>query len=88
MSPAGVRMDPRGKKFRSRNEDGKLKRDGEFVGTGPPTHGMFVGAARTHDAPTQSVGPRHTRPHVLALGLLGQHSPQKASMLGVAPSTI
>jgi hypothetical protein len=34
------------------------------VGTGPPTHGVSVGAARTHGAPTQAVGPRHTRPHV------------------------
>jgi hypothetical protein len=36
----------------------------ERVGTGPPTHGVSVGAARTHGAPTQAVGPRHTRPHV------------------------
>jgi hypothetical protein len=36
----------------------------QIVGTGPPTHGVSVGAARTHGAPTQTVGPRHTRPHV------------------------
>jgi hypothetical protein len=35
-----------------------------IVGTGPPTHGVSVGAARTYGAPTQVVGPRHTRPHV------------------------
>jgi hypothetical protein len=34
------------------------------VGTGPPTHGVSVRAARTHGAATQAVGPRHTRPHV------------------------
>jgi hypothetical protein len=28
-----------------------------LVETGPPTHGVSVGAARTHDAPTQAVGP-------------------------------
>jgi hypothetical protein len=38
-------------------------RDGD-VGTGPPTHGVSVRAARTHGAATQVVGPRHTRPHV------------------------
>jgi hypothetical protein len=37
---------------------------GTPVGTGPPTHGVSVGTARTHGAPTQAVGPRHTRPHV------------------------
>jgi hypothetical protein len=26
-----------------------------IVGTGPPTHGVSVGAARTHGAPTQAV---------------------------------
>jgi hypothetical protein len=36
----------------------------QHVGTGPPTHGVSVGADRTHGAPTQAVGPRHTRPHV------------------------
>jgi hypothetical protein len=34
------------------------------VGIGPPTHGVSVGAARTHGASTQAVGLRHTRPHV------------------------
>jgi hypothetical protein len=34
------------------------------VGTGPPTHDVSVGAARTHGAPTQAFRPRHTRPHV------------------------
>jgi hypothetical protein len=37
---------------------------GAYVRTGPPTHGVSVGAARTHGTPTQAVGPRHTRPHV------------------------
>jgi hypothetical protein len=35
-----------------------------IVGTGPLTHGVSVGAARTHSAPTQAVGQQHTRPHV------------------------
>jgi hypothetical protein len=34
------------------------------VGTGLPTHGVSVGATRTHGTPTQAVGSRHTRPHV------------------------
>jgi subtilisin family serine protease len=34
------------------------------VGTGPPTHGVSVGATRTHGTPTQTVGSRHTRPHI------------------------
>jgi hypothetical protein len=36
----------------------------DIIGTGPPTHGVSVGAARTHGAPTQAIEPRHTRPHV------------------------
>jgi hypothetical protein len=36
----------------------------KLVGTGPPTHGVSVGNARTHGALAQAVGPRHTRPHV------------------------
>jgi hypothetical protein len=40
------------------------RRRAPTVGTGPPTHGVSVGAARTHGAPTQVVGSRHTRPHV------------------------
>jgi hypothetical protein len=39
------------------------------VGTGPPTHGVSIGAARTHGAPTQTVGPRHTRARKYSSGL-------------------
>jgi hypothetical protein len=28
-----------------------------FVGTRPPTHGVSIGAARTHGVPTKAVGP-------------------------------
>jgi hypothetical protein len=60
----------------------------QTVGTRPPTHGVSVGAAPTHGAPTQAVGPHAPARITAGFRSLGPTLPQKASKLGVAPSTL
>jgi hypothetical protein len=59
-----------------------------IVGTGPLTHGVSVGAARTHTARPPRLSGRDTRARTYSsglLGLLGQHSPKKLACQGLHP---